>query len=338
MAMNKTFIAFAGLVVLAAGCYGNKTKETVEEERIPVVNITETERHPVPQDAVYSATIQANIINNIAPQTVSRIQKINVTVGDFVNAGKILAEMDRVQLQQAELQMRNSELELGRVKQLLSEGGISQSDYDALELSYNVTKNSYENLLENTILRSPIQGVVSARNYDPGDMYSMGQPIFVVQQITPVKLLVGISETDYTKVNVGDKVLVTADALPGEEFEGSISRIYPVMDAASHTFNVEVRIANAQRKLRPGMFARVTVNFGDNNSIVVPDGAVVKMQGSGVRSVYVLDSDNVVELRTVTLGRHFDGKYEILSGLEENEKIVVKGQAALKSGIKVEVQ
>ena len=169
-------------------------------------------------------------------------------------------------------------------------------------------------------------------------MYSMGQPIITVQQITPVKVLVGITETDYTKVKVGDKVTVTADALPGEQFTGSIIRLYPVMDASSHTFNVEVCIGNEQRRLRPGMFARVTVNFGDNQSIVVPDASVVKMQGSGVRSVYVVDGNSMVELRTVTLGRHFDGKYEILSGLADDETVVVKGQSALKSGIKVDIR
>ena len=327
-----------GIAAVLASCARNKSQETVETERIPIVGVTDAVRQLVPQDAVYSATIQANVINNIAPQTVSRIQKINVEVGDYVGAGTVLAEMDRVQLQQVALQLRNSETELGRLKQLLSEGGISQSDYDAAELAYNVAKNSYDNLAENTILRSPINGVITARNYDRGDMYSMGQPIFTVQQIVPVKVLVGISETDYTKVSVGDEVTVTADALPGEEFTGSIIRLYPVMDAASHTFNVEVRIANEQRRLRPGMYARVNVKFGENNSIVVPDASVVKMQGSGVRSVYVLGPGNEVELRNVTLGRHFEGKYEILSGLADNERIVVKGQSALKSGIKVEVQ
>lgn len=336
--MNKSYIVLMGIAVLAAGCGRGKEQENVVEERTPIVTVEKAVRETVPQDAVYSSTIQANVINNIAPQTGSRIQKINVEVGDFVSAGQVLAEMDRVQLQQAELQLKNSELELGRLKQLLSEGGISQSDYDALELQYNVARNSYDNLVENTILRSPVNGVVTARNYDRGDMYSMGQPIFTVQQITPVKVLVGITETDYTKVKVGDKVTVTADALPGEQFTGSIIRLYPVMDASSHTFNVEVCIGNEQRRLRPGMFARVTVNFGDNQSIVVPDASVVKMQGSGVRSVYVVDGNSMVELRTVTLGRHFDGKYEILSGLADDETVVVKGQSALKSGIKVDIR
>ena len=335
--MNRNILLISGLALVAVACGRNKAPEMVEMDMTPIVSVTTAARQTVPQDAVYSSTVQANVVNNIAPQTVSRIQKINVEVGDFVNAGQVLAEMDRLQMEQTGLQLKNNETELGRLRQLLAEGGISQSDFDAIELSYNVSKSTYDNIVENTILRSPVSGVVSARNYDRGDLYSMGQPIFTVQQIVPVKLLVGISETDYTKVKKGDKVTVTADAFPGKTFTGSVVRLYPVMDPATHTFNVEVQIRNENRELRPGMYARVTVNFGDNNSIVLPDAAVVKQQGSGQRFVYILEGDKV-QLKEITLGRHFEDKYEILSGVEDGQKVVVKGQSALKSGITVEVK
>ena len=304
----------------------------------PVVSVTAAVRQMVPQEAVYSSTVQANVVNNIAPQSAGRIQKLNVEVGDFVSSGQILAEMDRVQLDQAGLRLKNDETELARVKQLLSEGGVSQSDYEALELAFNVSKSSYQNLLENTILRAPVGGVVSARNYDRGDLYAMGQPIYTVQQITPVKLLVPISETDYTRVKRGDKVSLTVDALPGKTYTGSIVRLYPTMDAATHTFNAEVRVANTSRELRPGMYARVTVDFGASDSIVVPDAAVLKQQGSGQRIVYVLEPDQTASVRMVTPGRHFGTNYEILSGLEEGTLVLTGGHTNLKSGDKVEVR
>ena len=206
-----------------------------------------------------------------------------------------------------------------------------------MELAFKVSKSSYDNLLENTVLRSPISGVVTARNYDVGDMYSMSSPIYTVQQISPVKLLVAVSETDYTKVSKGDKVTVLADALPGEVFKGSVVRLYPTMDAVSHTFNVEVQVANSSARLRPGMYAKASLNMGDTDSVVIPDAAVVKQQGSGQKLVYVLKADSTVEARIITLGRFSDGKYEVLSGLSEGEVVVVKGQSVLKSGDKVEV-
>ncbi len=329
-------MALAAVVCSCAGKGGENVQQTVAE-KVPVVSVVTATRQTVPQEEVYSSTVQANVVNNIAPQSGNRIVKLNVEVGDFVSAGQVLAEMDRVQLDQAALKLKNDEVELARVKALLGEGGISQSDYDALELAFNVSKSSYQNLLDNTILRAPVSGVVSARNYDRGDMYTMSSPLYVVQQITPVKVLVGVSEADYSRVKKGDKVSITADALPGKTFTGSVLRVYPVIDPASHTVKVEILIPNADRLVRPGMYVRATINMGDRDSIVVPDAAVIKQQGSGQRQVYVLGDDNTVSLKLVTLGRHFGMNYEIISGLEDGDRVVTGGQAGLKSGVKVEV-
>jgi RND family efflux transporter MFP subunit len=340
--MNKTLSLIAAAVVLA-GC-GSRTpgqqaqqQAAPQEQQAPLVSVITAARENVPQTSVYSSTVQANVINNIAPQSGGRIQKLNVEIGDYVAKGQVLAQMDRVQLDQAELKLRNDETELERVRTLLAQGGISQADFDQLELACKVSRTTYNNLLENTVLRSPVSGVVTARNYDRGDMYTMSQPIYTVQQITPVKVLVPISETDYTRVKKGDKVSLTADALPGKTFSGTVNRLYPTMDAATHTFNVEVLVQNSRRELRPGMYARVTVNFGDSLSITVPDTAVSKMQGAGTRSVFVVGDDGVATVKVVTLGRHFDGKYEILSGLEEGDRVVVKGNSSLKAGQSVRI-
>lgn len=339
--MNVRTIIYVAAAVMAVSC-GNSNSKTAEqpqaaEVRLPNVAIMAASYKDVPQSDVYTANVEAYAKNNIAPQSPSRIQKIYVEVGDFVRAGQIVAKMDEVSLNQSKLSMANDSLEYSRIKKLYEQGGVSKSDFDAMELKYNVTRSQYQNLLENTILRSPVSGVITARNYDQGDMYG-GSPIYVVEQITPVKLYVGISEMDYTKVKKNDTVTLTADALPGKTFTGRIARIYPTIDAATHTFTAEVNVANGDRLLRPGMYARVTVNFGSNHSIVVPDDCVVKQQGSGVRSVFVLQADNTVKEIVVTLGRHFGTEYEILSGISEGDNVVVKGQASLKNGSKVNVQ
>ena len=339
--MNVRTIIYVAAAVMAVSC-GNNNSKTAEqpqaaEVRLPNVTIMAASYKDVPQSDVYTANVEAYAKNNIAPQSPSRIQKIYVEVGDFVRAGQIVAKMDEVSLNQSKLSMANDSLEYSRIKKLYEQGGVSKSDFDAMELKYNVTSSQYQNLLENTILRSPVSGVITARNYDQGDMYG-GSPIYVVEQITPVKLYVGISEMDYTRVKKNDTVTLTADALPGKTFTGRIARIYPTIDAATHTFTAEVNVANRDRLLRPGMYARVTVNFGSNHSIVVPDDCVVKQQGSGVRSVFVLQADNTVKEVVVTLGRHFGTEYEILSGIAEGDNVVVKGQASLKNGSKVNVQ
>lgn len=341
--MNKVIIKgiAAVAVISAAVSCGNNPQKSAEsqstgEVRLTNVEVMKAKYADVPQQDVYSSTVEAYATNNIAPQSPSRIQKIYVEVGDFVKSGQILARMDAVTLEQSKLTMSNDSLEYHRIKGLYEKGGVSKSDFDAIELKYNVSRTQYENLLENTVLRSPINGVVTARNYDQGDMYG-GQSIYVVEQITPVKLYVGISETDYTRIRKNDNVSLTVDALPGKTFNGRIVRIFPTIDPATHTFTVEINVPNADRVLRPGMYARVTVKFGINHSISVPDGCIVKQQGSGVRSVFILQEDGTVKESSVTLGRHYNSDYEILSGINEGDMVVIKGQASLRNGAKVKV-
>ena len=331
----------AGAVVMAAGCGSNTKKAEAQPEAVveavPTVSVAQVSKREVPQIATYTSTVQPYVKNNIVPQAGGRITKINVEIGDFVKEGQILAEIDKAQLQQAQLSLKNQEVELARLKSLYEAGGLSKSDLDAIELQYNVTKTQVENLLENTVLRSPINGVVTARNYDVGDMCSMSAPIFTVEQIIPVKLLVGISESDYSKVKKGDSVEIKADAVPDKTFYGKISRIYPTIDPATRTFTVEVVVQNNYRTLRPGMFVRATVNFGTNNNVVIPDVAVVKQQGSGERFVYVLNQDGTVTYQKVVLGVRMGAEYEVLEGLEDGATIVIGGQIRLKDGIKVTV-
>lgn len=333
------FVALAAFA--AASCGNNAPKETAAQnavaEELPSVNVEQVFVQKVPQEAVYTSTIQAYVKNNIVPQTAGRITKINVEVGDRVRKGQVLAEIDKVQLQQAQLQLHNAEVELERLKSLYNAGGLSKSDLDAIELQYNVAKTQVQNLIENTTLLSPIDGVITARNYDAGDMYAMSAPIFTVEQIKPVKLLVAVSESDYTKVKKGDRVSITAEAFSDLVFEGKIERIYPTIDPSTRTFNVEVVVANNYSTLRPGMFARVKICFGENENVVIPDIAVVKQQGSGERFVYVLNEDGTVTYQKVELGRRMGTEYEVLSGLVDGATVVTGGQIRLKDGIKVSV-
>ena len=338
--MKTTKIAMIAALAIAAASCGNSSQNTgaaSTEEVVPNVEVAKAAVRDVPMEVSYASTVQAWAVNNIMPQQGGRIRKINVEVGDYVVKGQVLAEMDRLQLDQLELQVKNDEIEYERLKSLYAEGAVSQSDFEAAELGYKVRKSNLDNLRENTILRSPINGFVSARNFDAGDMFGMSAPLFVVQQVLPVKLLVGISESEYTKIKKGDNVKLTVDAIPGREFTGKVERLYPTIDPATHTFTAEVSVANSDKALRPGMYARVTVNFGTRRSVIVPDRALVKQEGTGTRFIFALQADGTVSYLPVTIGRHIGAEYEILSGLEEGATVVVKGQALLRDGVKVNV-
>ena len=333
-----SIIAIAALMMTACSSKDTSTATTGQEKAAPVVSIVTAHAEDVDITNTFTSNVEPFAINNIVSQSAGRIVSINAEVGQKVRKGQLLAKMDDVNLAKTRLQYVNDSTELERLTQLYNIGAVSQADYDMAKLSLNITKKTYNNLAENTYLRSPINGVVTARNYDQGDMYSMTQPIFVVEQIQPVKMLVNVSESLFTQVHKGMEFDIIVDAYPGEVFKGTVNLLYPTISSATHTFPVEVICSNSDERLRPGMFARVTANFGTNHHIVVPDIAVVKQQGSGEHFVYVLKSDNTVKYTLVELGKRLGNRYEIVSGLNEGDRIVTEGQVRLKDGVSVTVK
>lgn len=334
-ANQRLFLLPAIMLVLLASCSGEK-KNTVVEEAKPKVKLETVHVQSVDQTQEFTATVEPNIINNIAPQAPGRIQKLEVEVGDRVRAGQLLAIMDETNLRQTKVQLENQELEFKRIDELYKVGGASKSNWDALKTQLEVTRASYKNLEENSKLISPIAGVVTARNYDSGDLYTGATPIYTVEQIRPVKLIVNVSETYFTYIKKGQDVDVKLDVYPGEIFKGKVSLVYPTIDASTRTFPVELKIDNSDERVRPGMFARVTLNFGILDHIVVPDLAIVKQPGSGDRYVYVYENGKVL-YNKVELGKRLGDRYEILSGLTDGNRVVVSGQTRLVNGIEVEV-
>ena len=129
---------------------------------------------------------------------------------------------------------------------------------------------------------------------------------------------------------------IELDAYPGETFTGKVSLIYPTIDAMTHTFPVEINVANEDLKLRPGMFARATLNLGTLDHVVVPDLAIEKRAGSGDRFVYVYENGKVVYSK-VELGQRLGDRYELISGVPNGAQIVITGMAKLADGKEVEV-
>ena len=339
--MKKTVFSFAALAMTAllAAC-GGKSQEaqptaTVEVVK-PAVKVAQVYVRPVDQVRDYVGTVQAEVKNNIAPQTMGRISEIFVEVGDHVRKGQKLVKMDAANLKQLTLQIENQKVDFARIKELYAVGGVSKAEFDNAKMSLEVAETQYKNIMENTQLLSPIDGIVTARNYDNGDLYS-GAAILTVEQIKPVKLLVNVSENYYSRVEKGDKATITLDALPGETFTATVSLKYPTINAATHTFPVELTLANKDEKVRPGMFARAQLNFGTESHVVVPDMAIVKQPGSGERFVYVYENGKVNYVK-VDLGQRLGDAYELLGGVADGATVVVAGQGRLTDGIEVRVE
>ena len=320
------------LLLSSCGKAEEKAAATSEADELPRIEIDMARRMEVPQLKEYTATVEAENINNIAPATPNRIKKINVEVGDHVRAGQTLVELDTSNAQQLRINLDQIEREYNRAVSLLEIGAGTQQAVDQLRAQLDAARSQYDNMMENTVLTSPVTGVVTARNYDPGDMCG-SMPVLTVGQLTPeVKVMINVSENDMNTLRQGMPVSVTFDALPGETCSGKIARIYPTVDTATRTFGVEVRIANGAERIKPGMFARVEVNLGSKNNVVVPDRAIVKQTGSGNKYVYVY-SGGRVSYNKVELGQRLDENYELLSGIANGDTVVITGQTRLADGV-----
>ena len=333
---------FTGLILLilaiAVTSCGKKEAEKGQaaESQLPKVKIATVNERDVEQVQTFTATVEPEVKNNIAPASPGRIRNIFVEVGATVSKGQRLAQMDAVNLSNSETQIENLRRMYKRVAELFSVGGASQQELDNAKLQLDVAETNLKNLSENTYLHSPINGVVTARNYDVGDMYTGQMALLTVMQINPVKLKINVSESYYSKIKVGMPVEVKVDVFENETFPAKVSLIYPVIDERTRTFAVELKLSNPGSKVRPGMFARVDMNFGTEKHVVVPDRSIVKQTGSGSRYVFVY-SDGKVKYTEVKLGRRIGNEYELLSGLSNGEQIVVSGLNKLQDGMEVEV-
>ena len=300
------------------------------------MQILDVHSQSVDQVTEYTATVESFKTNNISSSSPNRIKQILVDVGSKVGKGQKIAVLDNVNIDQLKVRLDNTEREYNRAVKLLEIGGGTHQAVDQLKTELDASKRQYRNIVENTVLVSPIAGVVTARNYDPGDMTG-NLPIVTVEQVNPVKVIVNVSESDYPKVHEGMKVGIKLDTYPDEEFTGRVHLIHPTVDANSRTFTTEIVIDNKEQKVLPGMFARVSMNYGTRDNVVVPDRAIVKQTGSGNKYVYVLNGDSTVSYNKVELGRRLGDTYELLSGVEDGSHVVVSGQTRLADGVKVQV-
>lgn len=321
--------------LMIIGC--SKKEEAKKEIKTDVSNVKVERASTQEIDRIYefSSTVDAEVKNYISSAGGTRIEKIMVEVGDRVRKGQQLVKMESTTLATSTAQLENLKTELNRMQALYNSGGASKQQLDQIQVQYNVAKKNVDNLKENIYLTSPIDGVVTQRNFDNGDVAG-SQPILQVMKINPVKLKINVSETFYTKVKVGMVVKLKTEIFGEEEFTGKISLIYPTIDASTRTFTCEVKINNAGSKLKPGMFGRVELNLGRADAILVSDKAVLKQSGSNDRYVYT-EKNGTVEYRKVEIGRRFDDKYEIISGVSAGENVVITGQSKLLDGSKVNV-
>lgn len=346
--MKTTIVSKYLLVISAiimASCSANKPVENKQDEESAkiLVRVQRVETKEVEQEVVFTGNVEAFKQNHISSSSPNRIGKIYVEVGDMVKQGQLLVQMDETMFAQTKTQLLNLERDFARLDTLNQVGSISQQQVDQVKTQLEVLRSTFRSMTENTQLRSPIDGIITGRYFNDGEMYSMtptltGKPAIVsVMQIQPVKVLVNIPEIYFPRVKPGMEASITLDIYPDKEFLGKVYLVYPTIEPMTKTFTVEVEIPNQQMLVRPGMFARVKFGFGKMDRLMVPDLAVQKQTGTNERYVFAVE-DNVAVRKTISLGRRINDNFEVISGIDVNDMVVIAGQARLLDGTPVEIE
>ena len=334
--MKRYFLLIPALAALIVSACGGQQNQQQMEQRVELVETAALALSDISRELEFSTTLEGWQTLNVAPSLTGKIEHIYVEVGTNVGSGTMLVRMDQNQYTTTKLTYTNLGVEMQRMESLRESGAVSQQTYDQTRLSYEQTKESLDFLEKNTYVRAPFSGVISAKNYEDGELYS-GQPILVLTQIHTLKALIAIPESYYPVVKKGMKVDITSEIYPGETFPATIDIVYPTVDPASHTFQARLRIPNSGLKLRPGMYVKTKMSMGMARAMVVPYQAVLKLTGSNDRYVF-LDDGGVAKRVFVKLGQRFDENIEVISDeLQEGDRLVVVGQAKLVDGAKINV-
>ena len=335
--MKKIVLLFAAAVCLIS-C-GKKEAQTTQQEaeRVEVVSTITLQEKEIERVFTVSTNLQGYLTQNVAPSLTGKIEHIFVEVGDEVKAGDMLVRMDQTQYLTQKIQLANLETEMGRLEALLETGSVSQQTYDQTKVGYDQLKQNLAFLEQNTYVKAPFDGVISAKTYEDGELYG-GQPIVVLTQVKKLKALIAVPEKYYPLIKEGMKLTVKSEVYPEETFPATIEVVYPTIDAASHTFQCKIVIPNASEKLRAGMYVTTTLGLGKENTIVVPYQSVEKLIGSNERYVFI-NENGYAKRVSVKLGQRFDESIEIIAPeIKAGVEYISVGQHKLVDGVKIEVK
>jgi len=337
--------AFSTMLFSCSTNSSNNETAISEEQKVESVKVMRVEKMEIERKVEQTAHLQPYNEVYLASSSPGRIDKIHVDVGSKVSQGELLVDMDKTQLKQAEIQLQSIKKDYQRMDTLRKVGGATQQQYDQIKTQFEVTKSNVEFLKENTQLHAPFEGTVSSRFYENGEMYS-GAPntqagksaILHIVQINRLKAMVNVSERFLPYLEKDMKVKITTDVYPKDEFTGSITTIHPTIDPITRTIPIEISIPNSDKKLRPGMFARASIGLYQEEAFIIPSIAVMKLQGSNERYVF-LEKEGKAHRLVVELGERFDEMVEIISeGIEPGDKLIIAGHSRLLNGTPVKVQ
>ncbi len=342
----------AALALLATGCDQANGKNGADQEA-PAIPVEVSLPRIGDMTAVYTGTapIEADREAFVLPKVRGEIKAVLVDDGQRVKAGQLLARLDgdqlRLEVAQAEANLRKLERDYTRTVELQKRGLVSVTAFDNLKYELDAARATYDLAalqLSYTDIRSPIAGVVVrtdtvkvGNTVTPvgGVIETSDSALFTVTDFDSLVVKVNVPERELPKLVVGQTTQITVDAVPGVVFNGQVDLIAPRVDAATATAPVKIKVTDPEGRLWPGMFARIAIVIERRlGTLQIPRSALV--EGDGPPTVFVVN-DGKAEQRTVRLGLSNGGFVEVLDGLTGSDQLVVIGQGTLKQGALVRV-
>lgn len=326
-------------------------------------------------DMIDEVTVVGNLIAaatvDAVPKTQGRLQDVYVKLGDPVRRGQRIAKIEDRELieqikqseaaytvSQATIRQRQADLRLAQTnldrskslydRELLPRSTMDDTDarYQAAQAQLDLATAQMESAraridelninLANTIIVAPVEGFIGKRTLDPGASVGVNTSFISVVDIRTVRLVINVVEKDLRRINVGTTANIEVDAYPGETFNGRVARVAPILDPASRTAQVEIEIPNSSYRLKPGMYARARFTVEKHErALVVPTLAVVDVSGKiGVFLTSGANNDTATFLE-VKVGLEHPDVTEVTEGLQEGQRIISTGAAALREGDRI---
>ncbi len=347
----KRFITIAVVIILTGMIAFRlmQNKKTIEaraqvednSNQVVSVNVYKAEKKIAEKKLKMVGTAIANQVIDIKSEVQGKIISLNITLGQKVSQGQVLAKIDdrlrSLAVDNAQQRLADAKQNFERFKNLYEGGAASKAQFDQYSLAYENARNQVDQArkeLSSTTVTAPISGIITSKQAEEGSFTTMGSPIATVVDISKLKIQLNISENDVYALNLGDEVTITTTVFPGVNYHGKVTFISPRGDEA-HNYPVELSIENKKDKqLKAGTYVDVTFNKQSNvPTLQIPREALVGSIKDA--KVYIADKENTVQLKPIVIGNDYGQYLEVIEGLSEGDIIVTSGQINLTNGAKV---
>ena len=339
-------VAAAGAAYWTIGQFGTAPVPVSEGEqgsgRAVPITVATVSTAPFADRVEAIGTTLANESVIITAKVTDKISRIHFADGIRVEKNTLLVELTNdeqaAELAEAKADRDEASVQLKRLEELVQQNIVAASQVDETRARLSIAEARLEGIvvrLKDRVIRAPFSGVLGFRQVSPGSLVTPGTAITTLDDVSTLKLDFSVPELFLGAINVGDTVNAMSPAYRDEAFQGRVASIGSRVDAITRSVTVRALVPNDAGALRPGMLMTVELQTAARTSLAVPEAAVIPANRDAY--VYVIDSSNIAERRSVTTGQRRDGLIEIVSGLTAGERVAVLGLVDLRNGVSVDI-